>query len=627
MESTRLTGKIVNLIFAVLLLLIILPLFIPFTPKMPASGVDPSWALGLNQALAQGLAFGKDLIFTLGPYSAIYTKFYHPATDAMMLWGSAYLACAYYLALLLLMRQALWPWRLVFAAFLLTLVYAKDALFFSYPLLVGLLVFHHVQKEKSDLKELGLFIVLFSPLGLLPLIKGSLLLLCGAIAILSAMAFVYYQRYLLAGFALLSSCCSLGLFWLLAGQALVYLIPFLTSSLSLAFSFTEAMSIQGNTYEVFAYLIVSGLILTLLSRANLTQFRRFFLFSLFLVFLFLSFKAGFTRHFGHAFIAGTSLLIAALLLPYCMRSRWLVPLTILSVVTSFYIEGHYRQINLVKNMQSTYSTAWYGLTRRIKDAEWLKTNYKLTMAFLKMKQALPMMPGCSDIYSFEQTELIASGNSWSPRPILQSYSVFNAALAKVNEQHLLSENRPDNLFFKMQPIDERWPSLEDGSSWPIFLTHYKIATWAKDFLILRKATSDTPEGLKPLAQEVHFLGEQVKVPDAGQMIFMRIDLEPSFLGKLARVFFKLPELRVSAQLYNGGEKHYRLIAQMAAANFLLSPLVENTQEFAFLYQDESRLKNKQISSFAVELADDSLSILWANSYTVHFSALFHDGVV
>lgn len=622
MESTRFTSKILNLIFAVLLLLIILPLFIPFTPKMPASGVDPSWALGLNQALAQGLAFGKDLIFTLGPYSAIYTKFYHPATDAMMLWGSAYLACAYCLALLLLMRPASWPWRLVFAAFLLTLVYAKDALFFSYPLLVGLLVFHQLQKE-SSLKGLGLFIILFSPFGLLPLIKGSLLLLCGVIALLSAWALLYYQRYLLAVFALLSPCCFLLLFWLLAGQGLVYLIPYLTSSLNLAFSFTEAMSIQGNVYEILAYLSVSGFILVLLSRANLAKFHRFFIFSLFFVFLFLSFKAGFTRHFGHAFIAGTSLLIATLLLPYCIRSRWLAPLAVLSVVTSFYIEGHYRQINLVKNMQSTYSTAWYGFTRRFTDADWLKTNYKLTMNFLKMKQDFPLMQGRSDIYSYEQTDLIASGNSWSPRPILQSYSVFNAALAKVNEQHLLSENSPDNLFFKMQPIDNRWPSLEEGSSWPIFLNHYQIAVWAKDFLILRKMTPRAPYSLKPLGQEVHYLGEQVKVP-AQQMVFMRIDLEPSFLGKLARVFFKLPELKISALQLNGVEKHYRLIAQMAAANFLLSPLVENTQEFAFLYQDEQQLEGKQISSFKIELVDDSLSMLWTDFYTVHFNALFHD---
>lgn len=28
---------------------------------MPAPGLDASWAVGLNQAVAQGLAFGKDI--------------------------------------------------------------------------------------------------------------------------------------------------------------------------------------------------------------------------------------------------------------------------------------------------------------------------------------------------------------------------------------------------------------------------------------------------------------------------------------------------------------------------------------------------------------------------------------
>lgn len=619
MESRLWLTKLLNGLFALALLLIVLPLFIPFTPKMPATGVDASWALGLNQALAQGLGFGRELIFTLGPYSSIYTKFYHPATDAMMLWGSSYLALTYYCALLLLMGYAAWPWRLLFAGFLLCLVYAKDALFFSYPLLLGLVLFHHLQKEEVKRRDFLCFSILFSPLGLLPLIKGSLLILSGVISGLCFCWLVYYRKYALGWVVLLSPLVCLLLFWQLAGQDLANLLPYVQSSLHLALAFSDAMSLQGNLNEVLCYLLLSGLILGLLLRAPLARVSLVFLFSLFAVFLFLSFKAGFTRHFGHAFIAGTSLLIAALLLPYCLRSKWLVPLVVLSFLGSFYIEGHYRQINLVKNIESTYSSAWYGLTRRVQERAWLRTNFKLTMDFLKIKQSLPLLPGRSDLYSYQQTELIASGNQWAPRPILQSYSVFNAALAAENARYLLSEQRPDNLFFKMQPIDNRWPALEEGCSWPIFLSHYQPSSWARDFLILTKLASSKPYILEPLTAEQHYLGQSVELPAASHPLFVEFEFEPRILGQLAAFFFKLTELQISVELKNGEQRQYRLIPGMARAPFLLSPFIENTQEFALLYQQEPLLADKQLLSFKIEASPAfAASMLWKQAYRVRF---------
>lgn len=52
------------------LLIIIIAVFIPLSPKMPAPGLDASWAVGLNQAVAQGLAFGKDIFY-------LRTLFFH----------------------------------------------------------------------------------------------------------------------------------------------------------------------------------------------------------------------------------------------------------------------------------------------------------------------------------------------------------------------------------------------------------------------------------------------------------------------------------------------------------------------------------------------------------------------
>ena len=84
---------------------------------MPESGLE-SWVLALNQAVAQGLRFGTDVVFTFGPYATVYTRNYHPATDGLMIFGSLYLALCFSLAIAVLMEKTLHRWVIVLCAIL-----------------------------------------------------------------------------------------------------------------------------------------------------------------------------------------------------------------------------------------------------------------------------------------------------------------------------------------------------------------------------------------------------------------------------------------------------------------------------------------------------------------------------
>src|SRR5262245_60787656 len=82
--------------------------FAALQPSMPQGHLDPSWQLGLNQAIAQGLVYGRDIVFTLGPYASVYTELYHPATDALMLWATLYLGISFGVVLTLVTRTCRW---------------------------------------------------------------------------------------------------------------------------------------------------------------------------------------------------------------------------------------------------------------------------------------------------------------------------------------------------------------------------------------------------------------------------------------------------------------------------------------------------------------------------------------
>lgn len=94
-------AQIVNIILCFVLLITTIAIFVPFSPEMPGTGLDPSWQFGINQAMAQGLSFGKEIIYSFGPYASIYTRLFHPSTDFMMLSGSLYLALSYWACLVL----------------------------------------------------------------------------------------------------------------------------------------------------------------------------------------------------------------------------------------------------------------------------------------------------------------------------------------------------------------------------------------------------------------------------------------------------------------------------------------------------------------------------------------------
>ncbi len=641
-----------------ILLITVISVFVPFSPKMPAPGLDPSWALGLNQAIAQGLSFGKDIVFTLGPYAAIYSKAYHPATDFMMMSGSLYLALCYWLSVILLMGKIKWHWILLFAVLLFTMIYARDSLFFSYPLLVGLICYQLVSQQGcfAALAMTGIpnnyspfyLTLLFTPFGLLPLIKGSLLILCTLFSILCSTLFIIHKRAICAMICLLSPIASLLLFWLAAGQSLSNLTSYLSSTITLACGFTEAMAIGGRNSEMILYLISAALLLLVIARQKqIPTCQRMFALCFFYAFLFISFKAGFTRHFGHVFIASSSILIAAFLLPLTLpfpakrekikttsfspwgegarradedlsrsKNQKSLSLAILFALYTWYsINSHYTLISIPNNFKSNFAAAWFGLKNRINDKNYLKQDFALTMNFLHQRASFPLLPGTSDIYSTEQSYLISSPNTWAPRPIFQSYSVFTTNLAKQNREYLAS-NGPDNIFFKIEPIDARVPALEDGLSWPLLIANYRPQRMINDFLLLQK----TAPHLKPLQRLVskkYRLGDVVNLPVGDQPLFAEIDITPTIWGHLAIIFFKPVELQIIFTLKNGIKKQYRIIATMAKSSFLISPLIETTQEFALLYGNPNDLNEKTVKSLEIS-AKQNNSWQWQQEYFIHF---------
>lgn len=109
--------------------------FIPFSPVMPQSNLDASWALAMNQAVVAHLVFGRDVIFTFGPYSSVYTTYYHPSTDVMVMLASTMIVMSYCLSLFFILRTST-VWVLAAVALFLVSYLDREAFLITLPLAI-----------------------------------------------------------------------------------------------------------------------------------------------------------------------------------------------------------------------------------------------------------------------------------------------------------------------------------------------------------------------------------------------------------------------------------------------------------------------------------------------------------
>lgn len=626
-RRTRL-AHLIDYACGLLLLVTVICVFVPLAPLMPTGGLDPSWEHGMNQATAQGLVFGRDMVFTFGPYASIYTRMYHPATDLMMIAGSLYLALSYAITCVALTRSTQRRWVLTLCAVLAILLQSRDALLFSVPLVVGLFCCKSLMDDQSFMRRSTYapiqVALLFAPLGFLPLIKGSLLILSVAVCFLSAVLYYKNRRINFALIALVAPLLAMAVFWSAAGQSLADLPHFFVSMQDIISGYTEAMAIAGNKKEILLYGVASAMVLFAVAAApRLSRLSRLFLFSVYFVFLFLSFKAGFVRHDGHAMAAGGAVLLAAILLPALFQSAWILPAATVAFLSWAYIDSYNvntSTASAVNNLKITYAASWRGLQDRARGAPSLHRQYSDAIQLLQRHAAFPALQGTADIYSYGQAYLIASNNTWSPRPVLQSYSAYTPALADLNRAHLLSNRAPDNIIFKMEAIDERMPSSEDGNSWPVLLNNYHPTRLIQDTLFLEKNTTAHPLSLTEIGvAERHAFGETVTLPQSAVPLFARIDIQPTLLGRIAGFLMKTSQLNIDITLANGTNNHFRIVSGMARSGFLISPQVDNVAEFGNLYGASGMLDSKIVKSMSI--SSTGPAGMWKPQYVVVYSAI------
>jgi hypothetical protein len=620
-----------SILVAAVSIILTLVVMLPLDPGMPVEGLDASWLYAINEAVARHLIFGKDLIFTYGPLGSVDTWFYHPGTDRVMLIGGAIVAIGFCsgFALLALERR---PGLLAVMPFLVVILNSRDAILMALPvfLLLACFLISSASEDPLNLpltrRTKVLLALLVCSIGILPLVKGSFSGVAGALGFLSIAILIRNRRGSLAVVLTALSVLTLCFAWVLTGQPLLDLPGFFISQGPIISGYTDAMSSSG-PFSSVVYWGVPAAICVLAFYASLGRHRGIdglIVTAGIAVYLFITFKAGFVRQDGHPIISIGALAIIAYALATMLQPKVALIVSVVALCGWWSVERQIADIRpqtVLERLHLASAMTVDGIDARM-HGDTLLRRFNYATEQIRAQFPLPATAGTVDLYPNDLSQLFANKLIWSGRPVFQSYSAYTPELAKINRDHLRDAG-PARVFFSVGPIDLRYPSIEDASSWPDLIAHYAPTGFIGQYAILdRRSGSNAITISEPFQSGEQALGSSVPLRQRGGAVWAQIDVKPTLLGKLVSALFKNPFLSIVVKYSDGTTKNFRFVPGMARDGFLLSPTVSSARDFVALQSPRAayQLQGKYPTEFGIS-GSSGTRWLWNKSFAYRLSAM------
>ena len=571
----------------------------PIRSQLGRVTVDLSWQLGLHQATAAGLAFGRDIVFTYGPLGFLSrpTPFIGPTSAlAFVATAAMYLAVV---GLLLHGSLRLFP---AWVAVVLTLAFSRaigwlepfEALqVFAFGLGVEVLRLDSVAKAWRVAVIAGC-LAGFAILGKL---NVGVFVCAMAVVVVFAVSRPRWSGVLvLAGVTIAAT---VGL-WLAAGQQLFDLVPYVRASEEIITGYSDAMGVTPtNAASVYAaFFVVAAIVAAVAYRtsAGWPRDRRLALAAIVILLLFASWKFTFVRsHIGPTF--ATLAFGTLVLLPATVRRRVSVPvllavsvafLLILRLPVANYADVVTSSANFLRQSRDTV-LPWRWDAAADRTREHLRSELLVPSSILAELDGHTMSidPFSAAIASAYPTL------TWRPLPVFQSYSVYTSALDQLNADRLSSAARPEMILRQFQPrqisggptipyaIDGRNYWFESPAAIVERLCRYREVAVSGNYQVLADSGHQCGAAT-PLETVTAALGEPVTVPVApspDDIVVVRVHgVGESPFARLTSALWRSPEWHV---LIDGFK--YRLVPGTARDGLVLAvpTAAQGSAPFAF----------------------------------------------
>ena len=541
--------------------------------------LDPSWCGALIRFSALKLQFGKDVIFTYGPLGHLVSFVYTGELfTARVIWeyASKTLFAAILCAAIVSLPRL---WRLPFFLFVLLFIWIdpiSDALYFLVITCVTALLFRYGASRISLNALAGALFAICS------LIKFTYCILGVFALLLLASAYLRNQGRSSAITLAVSFVSALLLSWILAGQALANLPSFLLASFDVSLGYKDAMGLPAEN----EWVVVIGLIAALLAFAQcgliFWQERRLPTLCLALFYAgetFLSWNRAFVRADDHvlSFFA---------LCPVALMTLWIaatprgtikvVAYAVNALIALVCLAGIYVQrpaaitgslSDAVSRITETLRVGTApGATARRLQAELIEARNEYSLPRVRAAVGKETI----DVFGYEQGMALLNDLNYTPRPVFQGYSAYTPRLIAMNTAFYSSSRAPAFVLLKYQPIDDRYPTLEDAGVLRQLLLYYKPLFMERGYTLWKRVSEPKPTPPSISVTQSLVFDEIFTLPN-DKNTWVELDVRQSLRGRLLDFLYKPPPVEIHVNDSEGGQTIHRLIPRMSSAGFIINP--------------------------------------------------------
>jgi hypothetical protein len=580
--------------FVFLLIVYVLPPPLPITPD--PDFIDPSWQIVVTSGFLHGAQFGRDIVYTYGPWGFLAAPRGDPRIYPWLFGGRFLIALAFVFGTTLVaIRRIRWrPGRFLFVLWIAIL---GDPVSVLPMILLAAMLSPRKEVGKAQEPTFGPVIhLMVIACALTVWMKVTGLCIVGALALALAVQDLVRRRLPVISMEIVAFALA---FWLLARQSLSGLGLFLHGALAGAMSYSAAMFSDGPAWEIrFA-----GLLLLVLAVPVIIRFRRGGMGLLWpsvgwvALLFFLQIKEAFVRHDPfHVWMGITTALLPCALILLCLTgafdsdasefprirvinhacAAWTIFLSVVFLlIQSGSMAGLERRQFLAIDLAAA---------KALVNGETLSAQYQRQLAEYRRAEPLEDVGGTVAFFPDHADILYGNGLKVRLPPVPQAFSAYNAYLSARNASFYRSAGRPDFVFFDVASIDNRYPTSSDMLSWLALMDCYEPHGNSGSYLVLG-ASGCRHARLEFIAGSTTQAGKIVSVPGrAGYAVWVQFNIRLNMAGSMITMLARPPLTELTVRT-GTGQSTFRISAEAAAAGFLLSPLIRKPASFGSLFTD------------------------------------------
>lgn len=411
------------------------------------------------------------------------------------------------------------------------------------------------------------------------------------------------------------------------------LIDYFRNSLEISSGYSSAMSIVGDSQELAlalsTFLVV--LLLFIIGKNNHLNLASALIFV-----LWIAFKHGFVRQDNHvSFFALTVPIVVSLYLIkiesyrelktscyiflfVCIASLLISPYITPQSISQKIVKPQWSQLTKLnpKNVLDNVSSIFHIEEFKNKILSLSAKN----LSALQLPNNIIKMVGNQtiDIIPWEIALAPANNLNWQPRPIFQSYSAYTDKLDEINFISLSSKPR-DFMFYNFQSIG-RHPFFDEPKTFFYIFCNYQPATLLSNgysiLSILQKNKSNRCLPPQP-ENNITVTWNQVYSMNfsTDSIIRAKIQFHYSILGKLQKIFFRVPPVAIVVDYVDGSSQTYRIIPENSDNGVIISHLPRSDQEAVSFLQGDlpARVKSFRLETGRPSLYQPSIEINFLSS--------------